>query len=198
MLHEYSVQYLPWIHVTMVGHGTYYLWIWGHTYTCLQHVHNTHTAHYFIFNFAILHVRNKNRTNKFIKQISWFFLCQHTMQTDKWVGWDPYIGNNNPSTNPFSRKHKRNEIHKRNLCKWCNENKNNIIIPYLVPTAYFTHIQHHHTIWTNLLMHKQHAQYRERVVKYTAQKLNTMQLFMQHKKFYAGSICWIGLRTEKQ
>jgi hypothetical protein len=73
-----------------------------------------------------------------------------------------------------------------------------LLPPYLVPTACFTHIQHHRTISTNLLVHKQHAQYRERVVKYRAQKWNTMQLFMQHKKVYAGSICWIGLRTEKQ
>jgi hypothetical protein len=26
----YSVQYYPWFHVTAVGLGTYYPWIWGH------------------------------------------------------------------------------------------------------------------------------------------------------------------------
>jgi hypothetical protein len=40
MLHEYhgiySVQYYPRFHVTAVGLGTYYPWIWGQYYNCIM------------------------------------------------------------------------------------------------------------------------------------------------------------------
>jgi hypothetical protein len=45
MLHEYhviySVRYYPRFHVTAVGLGTYYVWLWGHYCTVFSRIYVT-------------------------------------------------------------------------------------------------------------------------------------------------------------
>jgi hypothetical protein len=152
-----------------------------------------------MFKFAILHLwRNKKGSSKKFYQIDSKIFPASTLiytyheQTGKWVGCTLFISNIRPSTNSFSWQHKCDEIHK--ICADGTLKTRTIFLPpCLVPTAYFTHFQHHHMVWPNHLVYTQHAQSREKVIKYMVKKWNTMQLFMKLKKIYAGSISGIVL-----